>query len=182
MEPKPYNEAEYNSLRDELIKRIEIRQNIVSLVFVSASTLLGFSIKSTELAFLYPPLSLLLCVMWAQNDMRALQITDYLQTLENEDTKLGWTTFYKQAQGQGSFFSGLPFSVIAPGGTFILTSLMAFGIGCSRWPSSGLYLTLLIADIISIMLMVWMLLYIRKNRLSRRSSEKVEANYLRSRQ
>jgi len=109
--------------------------------------------------------------MWAQNDVRALQITDYLQTLENKHTKLGWTTFYKQIQGQGSFLPGLPFSVLAPGGIFILTSLMAFAIGCSKWPSSGLFVGLLICDIVSILIMTWLLLTVRARRLERRRSK-----------
>lgn len=148
-----------------------MRQNIISLVVTSAGVLLGFSITTTELALLFPPLSLFLCVMWAQNDIRALQITDYLQTLENENTRLGWTTYYKQVQGRGSFIPGLPFSVLAPGGIFILTSLMALGIACSKRPSSGLYMWFLICDIISVLLMTWLMLFVSSNRLKRRTNQ-----------
>ncbi len=171
MESKSYNDSEYNSLRQEIIKRIEMRQHIVSLLVTSAGVLMGFSLSTPTLAFLYPPLSLFLCVMWAQNDIRALQITDYLQTLENSDSKLGWTTFYKRVQGSGSFLAGLPFSVLAPGGMFILTSLMAIGIGCSKWSSTVLNLGLLIVDIYSVFAMCWLVLFIRTSRLKRRAPQ-----------
>lgn len=176
MENINYNELEFNSLREELIKRIEMRQNVVALVVTSAGVLLGFSIKTPPLAFLFPPLSLFLCLMWAQNDVRALQITDYLQTLENEHTKLGWTTFYRRVQGQGSLISGLPFSVFAPGGIFILTSLLAFGIGCSEWPSSTLYVSLLMCDILSIILMGFLVLFVMKSRIKRRNNNQNNGN------
>lgn len=168
MECQHYNEQEYSSLREELLKRVEIRQNTVALIVTAAGVLLGFSITTPALSLLFPPLSLFLCVMWAQNDIRALQITDYLQSLENEQTKLGWTTFYKKVQGSGSFLSGVPFSVVAPGGIFILTSVMALAIGLSKWPTSRLYTWLLVADFLSILLMVWLLIFVMRARLSRR--------------
>lgn len=167
-----FNESEYGALREELLKRIELRQTLVSIVVTSAGVLLGFSIKTAELAYLFPPLSLFLCLMWAQNDIRALQITDYLHTLENDRTRLGWTTFYKSKQGKGSILTGVPFSVMAPGGIFILTALMALGIAISKWPSSNLYIWLLVSDIISILLMTWLVLYVSRARLIRRNLPK----------
>lgn len=153
MDDNSFNELEYSALREELLKRVELRQTLVSLVVTSAGILLGFSITTAELAYLFPPLSLFLCLMWAQNDIRALQITDYLHSLENDRTLLGWTTFYKNKQGKGSILTGIPFSVMAPGGIFILTALMAIGIAISKWPSSNLYIWLFVSDIISILIM-----------------------------
>jgi len=170
METDLYNSSEYEALREELITRIEMRQNIVSLAVTAAGVLLGFGISTPALALLFPPLSLFMCIMWAQNDVRALQITDYLHTLENDRTKLGWTTFYKSVQRQGSFFPGLPFSVMAPGGIFVLTSLMAIGLGLSGEATSPSAKWLLACDVLSILLMTWLVLFVRRARLGRRTN------------
>jgi hypothetical protein len=172
MKPDSYNDSEYTALREELITRIEMRQNIVSLVITTAGVLLGFGISTPALALLFPPLSLFMCIMWAQNDVRALQITDYLHTLESERTKLGWTTFYRSTQRQGSILPGLPFSVMAPGGIFVLTSLMALGIGVSVWPTSRPHTWLSVCDVASVLLMVWLILFVRRARLRRRAGQK----------
>lgn len=159
---------EYTSLRDEVIRRTEMRNNIITLAIGVAGALLGFSFTNPEIALIYPPLAFFICMMWAQNDIRALQISDYLQQLETKDSLLGWVTYYKKVQGRGSFIKGLPFSVIAPGGVFIITSLIALGIGWSVWLTKTLYTILMITDAVFIIAMFIIVLVTKNQRISRR--------------
>ncbi len=165
-----YNESEYNSLRAEVITRVELRYKIISFALSIAGALMGFGLGTQTLALIFPPISLFLAIMWAQNDIRALQISDYLQTFENNETRLGWITYYKSVQKTGSFKPGWPLSVLAPGGMFIITSLLAIGIGLSKTEWSALDITLLCFDLASVAIMTWFMLFIRRSRINRRTT------------
>lgn len=170
MEPIVFNELEYNTLRAEVIKRIEMRQQLISITLTMAGVVMGFGISKPSLGLIFPPLSLFLTLLWAQNDIRAIQIDDYLHDFENDSTKLGWISYYKKRQKSGSFRPGWPLSVIAPGGIFILTSIMCIGIGVFKFKFSWLVVALLCIDFVSVVAIIWLVLFTRKNRISRRAT------------
>ncbi len=171
METKPYNEKEYESLRDEIIKRIEIRQQLIYTTITISGVILGFGINTSNLSFIFPPLAFALTLMWAQNDLRALQISDYLHSFENVESRLGWITYYKKVQGKSSFKIGWPVSILAPGSMFVLTTVMSVGIGLSHFNCSILSWSLLILDILSLIGIILMMFLAKKQRVSRRASE-----------
>ncbi len=169
------SEIEYNALRNEVIKRIELKHSIISLALTTATAVLGFSISNPKLALLYPPLAMCFCCIWAQNEMRELQLCDYLSTLERK-LEFGWSLYYKRVQADGSFFKGLPLSVLAPGSIFILTSIIALCLGRKVIFSSVLTITLSIIDILTIVVMIYLILKSKKIRLSRRSKRQPRSN------
>ena len=51
---KPGCKLEYNALRSEVLKRIEMRQQIMSITLTLAGVFIGFGLKDSEVAFIYP--------------------------------------------------------------------------------------------------------------------------------
>ncbi|PKP07414.1 MAG: hypothetical protein CVU10_07700 [Bacteroidetes bacterium HGW-Bacteroidetes-5] len=171
MKTKLYNEKEYESLRNEVITRIEIRQQLIYTTITLSGVILGFGINTSNLSFIFPPLAFALTLMWAQNDLRALQISDYLHSLENEESKLGWISYYKKIQGKSSFKIGWPISTLAPGSMFVLTTIMSIGIGLSHFNCSLLSWSLLILDVLALVGIVLMIILAKKQRVFRRTGE-----------
>jgi hypothetical protein len=82
--------VEYKALRDELLKRIELRQNILSLTFSIATIFLtvgiGFGILEDDhhnsigfAALCYPLVATFLALSWAQVDHRITDIGNYIK-------------------------------------------------------------------------------------------------------
>jgi hypothetical protein len=81
---------EYKALRDEILKRIEMRQNILSMSF---TLVIAFSTVAISIgifrpdnrdflglaAFVYPPIATFLALSWAQNDHRISDIGYYIR-------------------------------------------------------------------------------------------------------
>ncbi|MGZ9234768.1 MAG: hypothetical protein ACXW4E_04520 [Anaerolineales bacterium] len=63
-------EMEYASLRGEIRKRIEMRQQIVSVTLTLAGIFLGVGLATQTVTLVYPPLAMFLAFGWAQNDFR----------------------------------------------------------------------------------------------------------------
>jgi hypothetical protein len=63
--------AEYNALRDELLKRAEFQQQILSLTLVIFGTILtfGLQVHSASIILLYPLLSLFLAASWRHDGL-----------------------------------------------------------------------------------------------------------------
>jgi hypothetical protein len=75
---KPGYKLEYTALRAELLKRIELRQQILSITLTLAGVFLGFGLANTAIAFIYPSIAVFLSMLWAQNDLRSSQIGKHL--------------------------------------------------------------------------------------------------------
>ena len=61
---------EYNTLRGEIQKRIELRHQIVSATLAIAGAFIGVGVTNGILALIYPPIAIFLAIGWAQNDVR----------------------------------------------------------------------------------------------------------------
>lgn len=74
--------AEYSQLRNEILKRIEIQHQLISLTLVVAGTFLSFGIQENVPAatlFVYPILVLFLAARYADNGIRIGEISEYIQ-------------------------------------------------------------------------------------------------------
>lgn len=62
--------AEYKALRDEIVKRIELRQHVIIATVTLAGVLLsiGMRWRSTMIVMLYPPIATLLAIAWVHHD------------------------------------------------------------------------------------------------------------------
>lgn len=93
---------QYVSLRNEVEKRIEIRQQILALTLLVAGTFLTVGVQPnvTELVLLfYPIIAMFLAAIWAHNDLRIGQLNFYIRTeLEKYFGRFGpgWEAFRHQ--------------------------------------------------------------------------------------
>jgi hypothetical protein len=90
---------QYTSLRSEIEKRIDIRQQILALTLLVAGTFLTVGVQPNvpEVVLLfYPIIALFLGALWEHNDLRVGQINFYIRTeVEQHLGKFGpgWETF-----------------------------------------------------------------------------------------
>ena len=156
-------EVEYKSLREEVLKRIESRQQTISVALTLAGAFLGLGWNAGAVVILiYPLIALLLAVGWAQNEVFIMQINAYIRDhLEGEQSGLGWQRFSKQGMSELRVF-GWPLEILAIGGIFILTQIMAVGLGSFRFTNSLPEWLLMILALAAIVAMVMLLGYMRR--------------------
>ena len=73
--------AEYTALRNEIIKRIEIRHQLLAFLMIAFGTLLTVGAKQdglVEAILIYPLLALAFAFAWMHNDMRIKELGDYI--------------------------------------------------------------------------------------------------------
>jgi hypothetical protein len=136
---RPGRELEYNTLRAEILKRMELRQQLMANALTFAGVLLGVAITDPSkniVALIYPPLAFSLAALWAQNDIRSREIGKYIYKLEknNPPSGLGWETYYRQKLRSPTFIWAR-LSVLAPGSVFLLSEIIAFTIAFSSCSS-----------------------------------------------
>ncbi len=124
--------AEYTTLRQEIIKRIDIQHQLLSLTLLAAGAFLGLGVQSALFApgvalLLYPILALFLAVAWAHNGARVITIAGYLGALEAKSQgELGWETFIRHRTGEPAR------SILAARGIFVTTQLLALALAFVR--------------------------------------------------
>src|SRR5215218_1606799 len=109
-------EIEYASLREESLRRVEGRQQTLSIAMTLAGAFLGIGWGSGSVALLiYPPLAALLAASWAQNEIRIGHINGYIRDhLEGTIPGLGYERYSRQREMQDRF-GQWPIEVIAIG-------------------------------------------------------------------
>ena len=151
-------DLEYNSLRGEILKRIELRQQIISITLTLAGIFLSFGLSTDTVALIYPPLAAFLSIAWAQNDFRIRDLATYIrENLETAPIGLGYETYVQRVRSNNQKLGAWRFVVISHTGIFIFTQLMAVGIELLK--SMPIVLTplewvLLVIDFISILVVL----------------------------
>ncbi|NOT06082.1 MAG: hypothetical protein HOP27_15930 [Anaerolineales bacterium] len=151
-------DLEYNSLRGEILKRIELRQQIISITLTLAGIFLSFGLSTDTVALIYPPLAAFLSIAWAQNDFRIRDLATYIrENLETVPIGLGYETYVQRARSKNKKLGAWRFVVISHTGIFIFTQLMAVGIELLK--SMPIVLTplewvLIVIDFISILVVL----------------------------
>jgi hypothetical protein len=158
-------EIEYASLREESLKRIESRQQIISITLTIAGAFLGIGWGSggPVALMIYPALAALLAAGWAQNEVRLRQLSAYIRDhLESAIPGLGWER-YSHARERETLFGGWPVDVLSVGGIFVLTQVLAIGLSLFRFTGASLVEWVLLAvDIFAILLVLWMVEGVRR--------------------
>jgi hypothetical protein len=79
-DPSGFLLAEYNALRDEILKRSEIQHQLISFALAALGALVAVGVKDSPSALLaYPILVLFLAISWTYNDLQIAQIGLYLK-------------------------------------------------------------------------------------------------------
>jgi hypothetical protein len=154
-------ELEYNSLRGEILKRIELRQQLISITLTLAGVFLGIGLGTESVALIYPPLAMFLAFGWAQNDFRIRNSAEYIREhLENLTTGLKYEHEVQTGRTSTHGLGSWRFVVISHIGIFIFTQIMALVIELARFNFNFVLLSLtqwilLVVDLISILFVLW---------------------------
>ena len=141
--------AEYNVLREEITKRIEIEHQLVALALIAPATIftIGFQMKDASLLFLYPALACLLSFVNAANAQHIHYTAEYIEKciepcmgsdtplivinrtgkIEKRIGSIGWQ-HYKNLNKK-KFAFGFIMGALASRGIFIFTELLALILG-----------------------------------------------------
>lgn len=156
---------EYRSLREEIIQRVQARQQMWYVLLFIAGTFFTIGVQPGIAAWtilLYPLIALFFATNWAHNDTRIDQITWYIQyEIEKPLEFIGWETYRtqkfrrklwtRQKHHPLALIPGL--LTISARGVFLTTQLMALCIGMVRLSISGelrLAILLLLINVIII--------------------------------
>lgn len=94
--------AEYSALRDEILKRIDTRQQIISYTITIAAAFLTFAVgtdvfNSPFPLLIYPILATFLAMAWSHSDQRAGEIGEYIrEEIEPNLPGMGWEKWIRQ--------------------------------------------------------------------------------------
>jgi hypothetical protein len=151
-------EMEYGSLRGEILKRIEMRQQIVSITLTLAGIFLGIGIGTQSVVLVYPPLATLLAFGWAQNDFRIRDLAYYIRVkIEPVVPGAGYETHVQEKRGSQKGLGSWRFVILSHGGIFLVTQLLAIGIGLANFAGDVLAWTLLAIDALAAVVVVWVM-------------------------
>jgi hypothetical protein len=160
-------ELEYTALREEILKRIESRQQLISITLTIAAAVLGVGWTSgAVILLLYPLIAALMAAGWAQNEILIRQISAYIrENLEGKVTEPGWERT-SRAQMSATMVFGWPIEVLSLGGIFVLTQVMALALGWTRFNSTALEWILLAADGVALAVVLLLLNTVRNRSMA----------------
>lgn len=168
--------AEYNALRAEVLKRIEIRHQLTSLALIAPGTILavGFQAKNSFLMLSYPILACFLWAVWLANARGIHEIGYYLKILESKvgENNIGWE-HSKTPSHRPYRFIGYMGSVAI----FIFTELLTLLAGISIGYFDAIEKILLFFSIISIVITIMMFVILEIQRLHLLPLSKIEVNH-----
>ena len=150
-------ETEYAALRSEILKRIELRHQLISITLTIAGAFFAVGVSTALVTLVYPPLATFLALSWVQNDLRVGMMGKYIR----EHYKSSWEIYIDQhrAEGIGSW----RVSFLSHGCIFLVTQVIAISIGLFRFTSIPLELFLLVVDLFAVGIVVWALNKMRKS-------------------
>jgi hypothetical protein len=148
---------EYKALRDEVLKRIELRQQFVSMTLTIAGVFLGVGATTATVALVYPPLAAFLAIAWMQNDERVKSLAKYIRRhIESSVPGLGWET-HVQAERKATRMRSWRFIITSHVGIFLLTQVMAIGVGLLKFTSTSVEWVLLGVDLVAVWVVAWVM-------------------------
>jgi hypothetical protein len=150
--------AEYTCLRSEILKRLEIRNRLMTFSLIVAGTIIAFGSKAEVTVFvllLYPILAFFLALAWMQTDMQIGAIGSYIrEKIEQKLEGLNWETFYKKKRIETKNRTIARPIEISAAGVFFITEILAVLLSFEKLPPPLLkleYLFLLL-DVVAIIL------------------------------
>ena len=153
-------EWEYNHLRAEIIKRIELRQQMSAITLTLAGVFLSVGLTNQLVLLVYPVLAMFLAFGLAQNDYRIRELAKYIR--ENIEIKIPDLNYESHAHEKriegGGHLGSWRIIILSYGGIFLLTQLMAIGIALLKLTFNILSLSLLGIDIITILVVIWIIM------------------------
>lgn len=110
---RPHREAEYEALREEILRRIELQYQLLNLALIIAGTLLTVSLGGGALAddarsnshrlllLVCPPVEMFLALAWAAHNVQIAKAGIYIKYTFEVGGAPGWETYWPQHKGLG---------------------------------------------------------------------------------
>ena len=159
--------AEYNALRNEIVKRLEFRYQIINLTLIVAGTFLTVGVQTNmpaSVLLVYPLLAFFLIAAWAHNGVASLHIGRYIREhIEREATGLGWETFLKEEAPQLPRPYGF-LGTVSTAGLVLTTQLLAVALALLKGNFTLIEIVLLVCSLASIVLTLFLLRYTTRMR------------------
>jgi hypothetical protein len=145
---------EYSTLRSEIIQRIGLRQQLLSIALTITGVVLGFGINNGTIAFILPLLILFLVIAWTQNDTRirdaAIHIRDNIEPIV---PGLQWETNVQKDREATDSIKWRR-TILSHGGVFVFAQLIAILIGVFQVNFSVLEIVLISIDALSVIITI----------------------------
>lgn len=152
-------DLEYNALRNEILKRIELRQQLIAISLTLAGAFLSVGLSTDLVVLIYPPLATFLALGWAQNDFRIRDLAKYIRdNLESARTGLLYETYVQKTRKESKGLGAWRIVVFSHSGIFLFTQLMAIGIELSKTKSlnfTPIKWSLLSIDLVAFLVVIW---------------------------
>lgn len=156
---------EYDALRSELLKRIEIMYQICTLALAAPTTLFAFGLgtQNASVILIYPILAMFLAIMWANYHVRCRQLGFYIKThIESHfgDDVMCWEHYMETNRSKYKLFDwGKIWSTV---GIFVGSEILAIVVGTpvalkygTVLPLNLLIVTAVISTLITAMRLLW---------------------------
>jgi hypothetical protein len=141
---------EYSSLRSEILKRIELRHQFMSITLTIAGVFLGIGITTAAVALVYPPLAAFLAMGWTHNDLQIRDLARYIrENLEAPHPGLGWETYAKKRRKETQQRSWR-LGVLSHGGVLLFTQGMAIVVGLLKFSYTPVEWVFLGIDLVAV--------------------------------
>jgi phosphoglycolate phosphatase-like HAD superfamily hydrolase len=146
--------TEYASLRNEILRRIDIRHQIVSLHLIVAGTFLTIGAQPdipAVVLLVYPVLTMFISASWARNDSRIKYIGSYIRDYVEILTKnVLWETHRLEKVAKPGFLWLSRLRIFSTMGLFLVTQILALGLAFSKLVYSPEEIILLVLDVLAI--------------------------------
>lgn len=155
---------EYKALRNEILKRIEFRYQLINIILVVSGTFLSVGVQpnvSVSILLVYPILALFLISGWAYNGVVLKRIGTYIrENLETNLVELRWESYLKERKTLLNFSN--PFSFLGPlstSGLVLTTQVLAVVIALLKFKFIATEIVFLICSLVAIILTIIILRY-----------------------
>lgn len=152
-------ELEYSALREEIMRRADSRQQILSVGITIAGAFLGvgWGTGAAVALLLLPVILACLSATWTQNEVQIFTMQAYIrERIAPRLPGMGWESFARERRQRGLF--SLPLDIISIGGVFLITQALGVILGLFRFdPRSTVewvLLALALASVIAVVLMI----------------------------
>ncbi|WP_414586875.1 hypothetical protein [Scytonema sp. PCC 10023] len=148
---------EYQALRNEILKRIEFRYQLINIILVVSGTFLSVGVQpnvSVSVLLVYPILALFLTSGWVYNGIILKRIGTYIrENIETNIPELRWESYLKERTIRLN--SSSPFSLLgtlSTSGLVLTTQVLAIVIALLKFKFIITDIVFLICSIVAIIL------------------------------
>ena len=141
--------AEYNALRTEMMKRIELRYQFINFTLIIAGAFLAAGTQgvSTTVLLFFPIFVFFLASGWAHNGIAVSEKERYIrEQIETKIVGLKWETYTKEHHSRSRAFGFL--GSLSTSGLFLTAQLMTIGYAILKFSHTNIEIVLLVVSIL----------------------------------